>query len=93
MLCFINVVHTQWRTQHSSTGHRQYIQHSLQKVFQLCAALAQLITLIYSVCVIHTVLNHTLGGARLVSLKTPAMLMDAMIYKTASDKVEAFHTH
>lgn len=44
-------------------------------------------------CVIHTVLSNTLGRARLIFLKTPAMLMNAMIYKTMFDKVEAFHTH
>lgn len=41
-------------------------------------------------CVIHTALSYTLGRARLLFLKTPAMLMNAMIYKTVFDKVEAF---
>lgn len=53
--------------------------------------MAQSITIIYGVSYIQYF--YTLGRARLISLKTPAMLMNAMIYKTMSDKVEAFHAH
>lgn len=38
-------------------------------------------------CVIHTVLSYT-HRARLISLKTPAMLMNAVIYKKKKNKVE-----
>lgn len=37
-------------------------------------------------CVIRTVLRYTLGRARLIFLKTPAALMNAMIYKTEAWK-------
>lgn len=56
--------------------------------------MAQFITLRF---VIHTVLCFSLNRAKLTVLKTPAMLMNAMmIYKTVFDKGEAlaeFHKH
>lgn len=91
MLCFSIVVHTQYRIQHRSTGHRHNIQHSFQSVFQLCAWHSS--SLSYKLCHTHTVLSYTLARARLTFLKTPAVLMNAMIYKTMCDKVEAFHNH
>lgn len=47
----------------------------------------------YTRYVTHTVRSYALARARLTSLKTPAMLMNAMIYKTMFDKVEASHNH
>lgn len=44
------------------------------------------------VTIIHTVLGYSLGRARLISLKTPAMLMNAVVYKMSDKSVMASHT-
>lgn len=61
-----------------------------QTVFQLCAWHSS--SLSYTVC--HTYSTYTLARARPTFLKTPAMLMNAMMNKTLSviNKVEVYST-